>query len=67
MQRKMSSSSQFFIAKGKIAISKYLKLKNFIKRLVQLVHVVYQWNSVKYKQINSKKYEQIDFNFNDQF
>ena len=41
--------------KGKIVISKFLKLKNNINLLVQMVHVVYQYNSMKYKQSNTKK------------
>jgi len=54
MQRYVFIIANFFIAKGKIAISKFLKLKNYINLLVRIVHVVYQYNSMKYKQINSK-------------
>jgi hypothetical protein len=35
--------ANFFIAKGKIEISNFLKLKNYINILVQIVHVVYQY------------------------
>jgi len=47
--------ASFFIAKSKIAISNFLKLKNYINILVQMVHVVYQYNTMKYKKNNSKK------------
>jgi len=55
MQRNLSIITNFFITKGKIVISKFLKLKNNINLLVQMVHVVYQYNSMNYKQNNTKK------------
>jgi hypothetical protein len=54
MQKNMLSSSQVFLKKeSKIAISKFLNSK-IINLLLKMVHVVYQYSSMKCKQINSK-------------